>query len=215
MSSSFAPALLLLFCASAALAEPVAFPALTAEERQLLERRGVVIRERTPTDNRGIGAESMALVEAPTSEVWPVVRDCEHFSRFMPNTKASARKEENGESLCFDEIALPFPLPNLWADTRSKVTEEPQGHFMRAWSLVRGNYNRDSGAWKVLPWGPEGKQSLVVYVIDSDPAMVLPDAILRAAQTGSLPEVFKAIRKRVYSLRAAAPATPTASTAQR
>lgn len=213
MSSRFA-LVALLACASA-WADPVSFPTLTAEERQLLERRGVVVRDRTPTDNRGIGAESMALVEAPTSEVWPVVRDCEHFSRFMPNTKSSARKEENGESLCFDEIALPFPLPNLWADTRSKVTEEPQGHFMRSWSLVRGNYNRDSGAWKVLPWGADGKQSLVVYIIDSDPAMVLPDAILRAAQTGSLPEVFKSIRKRVYGLRAAASSAASGSTAQR
>lgn len=214
MSCRLAPALALITCA-AAYADPVAFPALTADERQLLERRGVVVRERTPTDNRGIGAESMALVEAPTSEVWPVVRDCEHFSLFMPNTKSSARKQENGESLCFDEIALPFPLPNLWADTRSKVVEEPQGHFQRSWSLVRGNYNRDSGAWKVLPWGPESKQSLVIYIIDSDPAMVLPDAILRAAQTGSLPDVFKAIRKRVYGLRAAVGTGSTGSTAQR
>lgn len=199
-----------------ALAQPVTFPTLSAEDRQLLARRGVVIHETKPTDDRGIGAESMAVIDAPTSEVWPLVRDCEHFSRFMPNTKASSRKQENGESLCFDEIGLPFPLPNLWADTRSEIREEPAGHFIRAWTLVRGNYHRNSGAWKVLPWGADGKQSLVVYVIDSDPSVALPDPLLRAAQTGSLPDVFKAIRKRVLALREAAAASSTdGSTAQR
>ena len=191
-------------------AEPVAFPTLSQEDRQRLDQRAVVVRDRTPTDHRGIGVEAMALVDAAPSEVWPVVRDCEHFSRFMPSTRASARKEENGESLCFDEIALPFPLPNLWADTRSTLVEAPQGHFMRAWSLVRGTYHRDNGAWKVLPWGQEAKQALVVYVIDSDPSIPVPSGLIRAAQTGSLPDVFKAIRKRVVELRAA-PATATAA----
>lgn len=198
---------------AAAFAEPISFPALTDAEKQKLNTRGVVIHDVEPTGGRGIAAESMAVVDAPTDEVWPLLRDCEHFAQFMPNTKASSRKLENGESLCFDEIGLPFPLPNLWADTRSEVREEPSGHFIRSWSLVRGNYRRNRGAWKVLPWGTDGKHSLVVYVIDSDPEMILPDPLLRAAQTGSLPDVFKAVRKRVATLRAAAP--PTGSAAQR
>ena len=59
-------------------------------------------------------------------------------------------------------------------------------------------------AWTVLPWGPEGKQSLVVYLIDSDPMMLVPDALLRSAQQGSLPEVFVSLRKRVVALRGGA-----------
>ncbi len=132
-----------------------------------------------------------------------MVRDCEHFSKFLPSTKASAKKQENGDSICFDEISLPFPLMNLWADTKSVMREEPAGHFQRSWSFVRGTYNHNRGAWTVLPWGPEKKQSLVIYLIDSDPKMLVPDAILRAAQTGSLPEVFVGIRKRVLALRSA------------
>lgn len=189
--------------AAPAFAQPVVFPSLTDAEKQKLERRGVVIHDLEPTGGRGVSAEAMALIDASTSEVWPLLRDCEHFSQFMPNTKASARKVENGESLCFDEIGLPFPLPNLWADTRSEVREEPTGHFVRSWSLVRGNYRRNRGAWKALPWGVEGKQSLVVYLIDSDPEMIIPDPLLRAAQTGSLPDVFKALRKRLATVRAA------------
>ena len=56
----------------------------------------------------------------------------------------------------------------------------------------------------MLPWGADGKKSLVVYTIDSDPSILVPTFILRAAQQGTLPEVFAGIRKRVLTLRAAA-----------
>ncbi len=193
---------LLVVLSAGAFAQPVEFPKLSDAEKQKLDANGIVIHDLKPTDGRGVSAESMGVIDAPSLEVWPVVRDCEHFAKFLPSTKASSRKVENGESLCFDEISLPFPLMNLWADTRSAITEEPVGHFQRAWSLVRGTYKRNRGAWRVLPWGAEGKKSLVVYFIDSDPTMLVPDAILRAAQTGSLPEVFVALRKRVQALHA-------------
>ncbi len=44
---------------------------------------------------------------------------------------------------------------------------------------------------------------MVTYAIDSDPIILVPDGILRSAQTGSLPEVFQSIRKRVVALRTA------------
>ncbi len=188
---------------AAVLAQPLEYPRLTDAEKKKLDEKGVVVHELKPTDGRGVSAESMGVVDAPSDEVWPVVRDCEHFSKFLPSTRASAKKQENGDSICFDEISLPFPLMNLWADTKSVMREEPAGHFQRSWSFVRGTYNHNRGAWTVLPWGPEKKQSLVIYLIDSDPKMLVPDAILRAAQTGSLPEVFVGIRKRVLALRSA------------
>lgn len=176
----------------------ITFPTLTDAEKKKLDEHQVVMHELKATDNRGVSAETIGVVDAPPEVVWPVVRDCEHFSKFLPNTKASSRTEENGESLCFDEISLPFPLTNLWAYTRSTVTQE-EGAYRRAWSFVRGTYKRNRGAWTVLPWA-DGKKSLVIYFVDSDPAMLIPDAIIRAAQTGSLPEVFVALRKRVKAL---------------
>ena len=53
----------------------------------------------------------------------------------------------------------------------------------------------------MVPWGAEGKKTLVIYAIDSDPIILIPDGILRSAQTGSLPEVFAGIRKRVVAVR--------------
>ncbi|MDP1825006.1 MAG: SRPBCC family protein [Archangium sp.] len=195
--------LLSLLCSAAAFAQPVEFPKLTDDEKKKLDADGVVIHELKPTDNKGVSAESIGVVDAPPAEVWPIVRDCEHYSAFLPSTKSSARKVEGEDQLCFDELSLPFPLANLWADTKSVEREEPAGHFHRAWSLVRGTYRRNRGSWTVLPWGSEGKKSLVVYLIDSDPSILVPEFILRAAQSGSLPQVFTGIRKRVKALRAA------------
>ena len=184
-----------------AVAQPVLAPPLTEAETKKLEAGETVIHEVKPTDNKGIGVESFGIIDAPSLEVWPVLRDCQHFSLFMPRTKDSSVKEEAGGPLCHVELRLPFPLANLWSDTKSVHREEPAGHFHRAWTLVRGTYRRNSGSWSLIPWGAEGKKTLVVYAIDTDPAILIPDGILRAAQTGSLPEVFTAIRKRVVSVR--------------
>ena len=183
-----------------ALAQPLTLPAFTAEETRTLEAFETVVHEMKPTDNKGIGVESFGLIDAASTEVWPVLRDCEHFASFMPRTKDSAMKDENGVALCHVELKLPFPLMNLWSDTRSVQREDPAGHFHRAWTLVRGTYRRNSGSWSVLPWS-DGKKTLVIYAIDSDPIMLIPDGILRSAQTGSLPEVFAAIRKRIVAIR--------------
>lgn len=199
--------LLTVALATTAWAGGVAAPKLSDAEKKQVEASGILVRERTPTDNRGVSAEAIGVVDAPPDEVWPVVRDCEHFSKFLPSTKASSKKVEQGAWVCFDEISLPFPLTNLWADTRSISDETPGGPYHRTWTLVRGTYRRNQGSWSVLPWGSEGKQSLVVYLIDSDPSMAVPDFLLKSAQTGSMPEVIAAVRKRVLALRSRA-ATP-------
>jgi ribosome-associated toxin RatA of RatAB toxin-antitoxin module len=192
--------LLVLSVSSSAFAEPVPFPKLSEKETKKLDANEIIVREIKPTDNKGVGAESMALVDAPPSEVWPVLRDCEHFQDFMPKTKKSAIVVENGDRICHIELKLPFPLTDLWSETKSVIREEPAGHYLRSWTLVRGTYHRNSGSWHVLPWG-DGKKTLVVYTLDTDPKMIVPDALIRSAQTGSLPDVFHAIRKRVTSLR--------------
>lgn len=199
-----AVAMMLVLATLPARAQSVVPPTVSDAEKARLDKGEVVVRGYPPTDNKGIGAQALGVVDAPSVEVWPVLRDCQHFSKFMPRTKASAALEENGERLCHVELGLPFPLPNLWSDTRAVVLQEPAGSYSRTWTLVRGNYQRNSGSWTVVPWGPEGKKSLISYVIDSDPNIHLPDAILRSAQTGSLPEVFVAVRKRVAALRSEA-----------
>lgn len=196
--------LITLLSATLALAQPVTAPALTDAEKRKLDTGGVITHELKPTDGRGVSAESMGVIDAAPDEVWPIVRDCEHFSQFLPSTKKSWKKVEGADVICFDEIELPFPLTNLWAETRSQMRQEPAAHYVREWSFVKGTYRHNTGSWRVIPWGDEGKRSLVVYMVDSDPSMLVPDVILRAAQTGSLPKLFEGVRKRVKDTRAKA-----------
>lgn len=186
------------------LAQPVMAPHLTEVEQKQLQSGTVLTREVTPTGNRGVGAMAIGLVDAPTDEVWPILRDCQHFWQFMPRTKKSWVREEEGVGrICHVELVLPFPLPQLWSDTVSVTREEPAQHYVRSWSMVRGNYRRNDGAWVLVPT-EGGSKSIVVYSIDSDPIMAVPDALIRLGQASTLPEVIVQIRKRVQSLRSAA-----------
>src|SRR3990167_7381591 len=142
-----------------ALAQPLAVPKFTEAEARKLDSGETVVHEVKPTDNKGIGVQSFGIIDAPSTEVWPVLRDCAHFAAFMPRTKTSRVKEEEGVSLCHVELNLPFPLMNLWSDTKSVQREEPAGHFHRAWTLVRGSYRRNNGSWSLIPWGAEAKKT--------------------------------------------------------
>ena len=193
-----------LLSSAVALAQPVEIPKLTDDEKKKLDEGGVVVHDRKPTDNTGVSGEALGVIDAPATEVWPIVRDCEHFSQFLPSTRTSWKRTDGEDTICYDEISLPFPLTNLWAETKSVARESPAGHFQREWSFVKGTYKRNRGGWTVVPWGADGKKSLVVYMVDSDPTLLVPEFILRAAQGGSLPQVFVGIRRRVVALRALA-----------
>ncbi len=177
-------------------------PPLNGEDRAQVEQGEVVVKRLTPTDDSGVSARAYGVVDAPPAEVFPVVRDCAYFHEFMPRTKNSKLVSQEGPvAICEVEISMPFPISNLVATTRSTNKELPGGGFERRWSLVEGDYNRNNGAWEVTPWGADGKKTLLVYWLDVDPKVMVPDAIIRRAQTGSLPDVFEAVRKRVSERR--------------
>lgn len=176
-------------------------PALDEKDRAKLEKGEVIVQSRRPTNNEGVAARAIAVVDAPPDRVWPVVRECQHFSKFMPRTKSSRLVSQEGEVMvCEVEISMPFPFSNLKAQTRATHETLDDGGFLRRWTLIKGSYKRNDGSWTLLPWG-DGSRTLAVYEIDANPDVSLPDAIIRSAQTGSLPDVFAAVRKRVRALK--------------
>lgn len=167
-------------------------------QRKLLSEGEILITPQKPTDDSGVAAIAMGVVNAPIDRVWPVVRDCQHFSKFMPRAKKSELRSQTGNKMiCFIEISMPVPLSNLESEVTSIVTENADGSFKRTWTLNKGNYKRNSGSWEAYPWGDAKNQTLLIYRLDVDPDMSIPDAILRKAQTGSLPDMFNAVRARV------------------
>lgn len=173
-------------------------PYFNGMQKRMLSDGKVLVSPETPTDNSGVAAMAVGVVDFPIDKVWPAIRDCEHYSKFMPRTKKSDRRDEG--KVCFTEISMPFPLGNLWAESYSELSELPGGGKKRAWKLKKGNYKRNNGSWELWPLEGDDQRTLVIYRLDVDPDMVVPDAILRKAQTGTLPDVFKALTKRVKQL---------------
>ncbi|MCU0695967.1 MAG: hypothetical protein MUC96_05510 [Myxococcaceae bacterium] len=197
---------LLVLSASAALAQPVTAPTYDEAEAAKLLAGEILVRDAVPTGGKGVASYSFGVVDAPSDEIWAIISNCKLFFQFMPRVKKSWVKTEPGVGeICHVELTMPFPLPDLWSDSSHEVREEPKGHYLRAWKMVRGTYHRNDGSWTIVPFG-DGTKSLVVYTVDTDPKMAVPNGLIRLGQNTSLPEVIIRIRQRVTALRAAAPA---------
>lgn len=194
----------LLLSASAALAEPVVGPSIDEAEAKRLSAGEILVRDFPPATGKGVGSLSFGVVDAAPEEIWAIVGNCALFWQFMPRVKKSWVKVEPGVGdICHVELVMPFPLPDLWSDSSHEIREEPKRHYQRSWKMVRGSYHHSDGSWTILPWG-DGTKSLVVYTVDTDPKMAVPDALIRVGQATSLPEVIIRIRQRVTTLRGAA-----------
>jgi ribosome-associated toxin RatA of RatAB toxin-antitoxin module len=177
-----------------------------AERREALRAGEVVYIEQEPAGGKGVALTSCSLVDAPAAQVWPVLRDCENYERFLPGVERSALENRSGNvAWCEARIDLPFPLGELHSVERAVESELAGGGFERRWSLARGTYRRLEGSWTLLPWPEDPQRTLAVYQLDMDPETVVPDFLLRRAQSAAAPGVFAAIRERVRSCRGAAP----------
>lgn len=178
-----------------ALAPTLAFadpPAFSPAEKTELEKGEVLIKRAEPKGGKGVAARAAALVKMAPDKVWDTINDCAHYREFMPETVKSELRAEGAH--CFVEVSLPFPFSNLWSETRVTKSVLDDGSRRRQWRLHEGTYEHLEGSWTVLPWGEN--ETLLLYSIDANPDVSLPDAILRAAQGGTLPKLFDAVRKR-------------------
>lgn len=192
-------ACLAVFSAGFFLAGPAfaAKPSLNKAQLAKLEKGEVIIRRLKPTNDEGVSARAIGLFDAPPEKVFPAVNECGKFREFMPRVKKSEQRAKNGaNSVCFVEISMPFPFSNLWSETSVVSKKQADGGFQRRWKHRDGTYTRNTGSWTLYPMG-DGKRTLGVYFIDTNPSIAMPDWVIRSAQAGSLPDVFKAIRKRI------------------
>lgn len=162
-----------------------------------LQGSRVVYIEQEPQDGEGVALTACGLIDAAAAEVWPVLRDCESYEHFLPGVERSALQSRNGDvAFCEALIDLPFPLGDLRSLERVTETKLAGGGFERRWSLESGSYRRLEGSWTLLPQA-DGQHTLAVYQLDMDPETVVPDFVLRRAQSSTAPGVFEAIRERV------------------
>lgn len=187
-----------LLAATPALAGP---PRLSADDISELRDDEVIVREMKPTGGNGMAAMAIGLLNHPPAKVWPVITDCANYHKYMPRTiKSAVRGETPGGHLCFIEIEMPLAFDNLWSLVDAKNTTNADGSYRRHWIFKKGTYRHNKGSWEIFPYD-DGKRSLVVYRIDVNPNVSLPDWVLAAAQTSTLPDLFESIADEVKRRR--------------
>ncbi|MFT7622389.1 MAG: ribosome-associated toxin RatA of RatAB toxin-antitoxin module [Myxococcota bacterium] len=169
-----------------------------SEEMRRLDAGETLLIQLEPTGGEGVAAQAKAVIEAPVSKVWPAVRDCQHFSEFMPRIiESELRKTEGNTLLCYIKVDMPWPVDDLEAETLSTIEELPDGVFKRSWTLTKGSFKRNNGSYVAEPFRGDANRTLLTYSVDVSPDVPIPDVILKKAQSTSLPEVFIRIAERV------------------
>lgn len=166
-------------------------PQFSAADTARLEGGEVLVKSLDPKGG-GIAGKAAGVVRASPDRVWDVINDCAHYKDFMPRTVASERLADG--AACKVEISMPFPFSNLWSETKVQHVYLDGGGRRRQWSLLRGTYKTVEGSWTLWPW--KDGQTLLLYVIEADPDVPVPNAILRSAQESTLPDMYTAIRAR-------------------
>lgn len=153
--------------------------------------RGEIVTERS-TNERGLrGAIGRALIAAPPDRVFEVIADFEHYDRFMPYTVLAVVERRQGDELWF-RTALDFRLKRVSYTLHVRLDPQRRG---LDWTLAGGDLRANEGGWRLEPWGSD--ESFVTYTAYVDPGFPLPGFMVAKLTESSLPEVIRAVRRRV------------------
>lgn len=134
-----------------------------------------------------------AIIKAPPAKVWKIIEKCGDYAKTMPRiAKAKEVSRKGNVVTCDVTVDLPFPLDDLQAVTRAKHTEK-DGTYKRAWTLLKGDYQVNTGSWTLSPHGKN--QTLVKYEVFAVPNVSLPTFLQETAQQNSLPNLIEKLRK--------------------
>jgi len=187
------------------LAEPEAAPPW----EQVAKDDGITVfsRERKESGLREMRATG--TFDAPPEDVWKVLRDYESYTRVMPYVQVSKIVgHEDGDKVTYVYSVLALPLIDK-RDYTLKLTDDSEwkdgkGFLKSSWTaandkgpavtkdIVRLSVN--NGYWLLQPVD-SGKKTYATYYIYTDPGGAVPKWMVNTANSGAVPDVFKAIRK--------------------
>jgi hypothetical protein len=197
-----------------------------ARERndESLRNGDVIVKiERIAGSSTRLG-QVMGVIDAPRERVWLVIGDYNEQKNFMPNLLESfvirpealdlvrdaspedlASLESRLKEYKCDEVAgkvvyvygagdFPWPMP----DKRYilKIERDPD-HYTTHANMVIGQMKVNEAFWELEPYGTDGSKTLATYRILLDTGMPLPGFAINMAASSSLPEVIKAVRRKV------------------
>ncbi len=154
--------------------------------------------------------KAIGLIEAPPKAVWNAVRDYANYDKNMPYCEDSKvlGTEQDGKITYFYSV-VNAPIVSR-RDYVIKLVDESdwqdgKGYLLVTWSTVdrgvpekegRVRIKINDGFWKLEP-RENGTKTFATYYVYTDPGGSLPRWIVNKANSGAVPDVFRAIRKTV------------------
>ena len=175
------------------------FHELDAEEAADLMDGGV---ERELVRGDVLRAEVIGLIQAPVAELAEIVTDFANMTEWAPATERYNVLEDNGDHYIIDgETRLPWPIANRTWNMRTEYSyQDVDGHeaFVYTYQYIpgSGNLNDSFGYYLMLPWPDDPSWTYVRYVVNADPGVALPDAVIRWATRNALPDIIGNMRER-------------------
>jgi len=179
---------------------------LTSEERALVLKGKIVLRE-IPTEGRsGRTYEAFGLLQCSLDEAVSVLTDFEHYPEFMPNVSAvNICEQVHPCSVVETSLRLPLGVKKRY---RLRYTAVPAASGfelvweMLAWPELKPSQTiaDTSGYWLVR--GFEEGGLLVVYHVYTDPGHIPlgMSGLARSLAKAKIPDGIVALRERVRSV---------------
>lgn len=132
------------------------------------------------------------MVNAAPREVWEVMVDCSRASEFVPGLESCRILEVAGKTVLVEHRARPFRfLPEVTYVFREDREPFRSLRFRR----VSGDLKELEGRWDLEPRSAE--RTVVWYTVYLEPGFLVPEWLVRRALTRELPELLRALERRV------------------
>ncbi len=154
-----------------------------------------MVRDENVGQTRFVAAR--ILIDAPPSEVWPVLSNPFEFQgRISPRMKAvEVLTDREDMSVLQVSVDIGFFLPSISYAVESRYQPQERISFKR----VGGTLKDFRGYWEMLPKS-EGNKTEVVYSMYVDPGIPVPQWLVRAGVREELPRTLMAMRERVMEV---------------
>jgi hypothetical protein len=165
----------------------------------------VFTRMKAGSDIREV--QAMGTVNASPARVYKVISDLDNYKDFMPFTRESKVVGKEGKHTFFYSYIAP-PIVSNRDYTLRMIDQSSADVFKVAWEPAndKGPAPRDGtvrlqvnkGFWLLEPT-EDGNNTTATYYVYTDPAGDIPNWLINKANRDSVPDVFRAIRKRVVN----------------
>jgi ribosome-associated toxin RatA of RatAB toxin-antitoxin module len=166
-----------------------------------LERGEVLVKRESVAGTNAPRFQVHAIIDSPPAKVWEVVSNCDKLHQRLPGLRASRLVEREGNvHVCELTAALPFPMSDLTSVTRAEHTAGPKV-WERKWKLLRGDYTRNEGFWRIEPYQGNPNRSLVVYQLHATTERSMPGWVATRIETKTMPEVIARVRAEAKKIK--------------